>query len=985
MSSDEAETPGVSSSALVCVDVALAAVGADQGQEALDHVVASSLVAPIGAPVHVVASCLVAPIEVLADEVASSLVAPIEALADQVASSLVAPMVAPSSLENIPISSDVVAAYVASVAEASGKVQIAAKSDPDDAPKSFPAYLKMLSKEESTRMCASYHVFKEAEEKWLSANKKIKKIVMKQGVKRRATDSRVRYRLATGTAFLEWEKTEGKGSKRKLAEFLEKTEKFDGKVPKKKRVWLAECAQMAASSHGPNGSLKNRKATKAVERTPDRFLKRQRKRQGAKYKCPLIREMLWDWFVDIRRSLATTISSKCVIMKARELADQVLKVMRESGDFGEIPFIDTNWLHRFKRDKGIVWRKPNLRFKTSRPTMKRRLRATWINDIKIRRAAELCLGKDLADQIFGLDEKPIHFNESGSKNMSTLEIAGAPVVKLLQNHAATRERASVMTWVVSNRAKARSKGKPWIEIMFKAKSKRRTRLLRTPKDLHMSIQWSEKGSYRQEHILRLLKNRLEPWTPERAASQDYRVLFMDVARSHVGDEVSDFAWTRGYIALFHYGCTTGVLQVNDTDNHCEFERLFVEFEQQSFNNKQLLDPSDIRRSAQEVIDDVAATWRSIDHTQGVDGHWRNGLSNKLDGSEDHLICRGAAEFWHELNMDGERKTAIAEVDAAHAAGTLTWDNVRSLIKHPEGCGIMEEGAELEAPLEPDECLHADEKYCALVALDDQDSLEEVQAEKSVLVQKEAGDDPAALEEAEVCAKRLVTLRRFRAAARQANVLVAEKQADEAISQLQRGHRSKTGEDIKTNHIFRRHLRETAEAEAKKLKEAREESFKARMQAGKVSLLKAREKTLLKFAKAKADKEKAEHQAKLDALPKTWNEQECGQGKHFGRLQEVKNRRECLERLKLRSPPLSFSDEVLWKQVSQFYSVKIGKDHELGTGIAFLKKVNAVLVGLGEHLVGTLKHKESGGDPEAFAKFFRQMKAKMPHKDNTVTM
>ena len=97
MSSDEAETPGVSSSALVCVDVALAAVGADQGQEALDHVVASSLVAPIGAPVHVVASCLVAPIEVLADEVASSPVAPIEALADQVASSLVAPMVAPSS------------------------------------------------------------------------------------------------------------------------------------------------------------------------------------------------------------------------------------------------------------------------------------------------------------------------------------------------------------------------------------------------------------------------------------------------------------------------------------------------------------------------------------------------------------------------------------------------------------------------------------------------------------------------------------------------------------------------------------------------------------------------------------------------------------------------------------------------------------------------------------------------------------------------
>jgi hypothetical protein len=56
----------------------------------------------------------------------------------------------------------------------------------------------------------------------------------------------------------------------------------------------------------------------------------------------------------------------------------------------------------------------------------------------------------LRDDIYGIDEKPIHFNESGSKNVRTLEIAGAPEVRLKQNHAATRERVSIMTTVSSN-------------------------------------------------------------------------------------------------------------------------------------------------------------------------------------------------------------------------------------------------------------------------------------------------------------------------------------------------------------------------------------------------------------------------------------------------------------------------------------------------------------------------------------------------------
>ena len=46
----------------------------------------------------------------------------------------------------------------------------------------------------------------------------------------------------------------------------------------------------------------------------------------------------------------------------------------------------------------------------------------------------------------------------------------------------------------------------------------------------------------------------------------------------------------GYVTLFHYGCTTGVAQVNDTDLHAELERVYCELEQAAFNEQQLYEP-----------------------------------------------------------------------------------------------------------------------------------------------------------------------------------------------------------------------------------------------------------------------------------------------------------------------------------------------------------------------------------------------------------
>ena len=140
-----------------------------------------------------------------------------------------------------------------------------------------------------------------------------------------------------------------------------------------------------------------------------------------------------------------------------------------------MPHLDRHWLLRWKRDKRVVFRKPNMRYKCSKETLIARLRAMWRNVIVVRYLASLFLKCCLAERIYGIDEKPIHFNESGSKNVRTLEITGAPAVKLKQNHASTRERASWMTCVSSDKAAASQPRNRPSELLFKARSSARTR------------------------------------------------------------------------------------------------------------------------------------------------------------------------------------------------------------------------------------------------------------------------------------------------------------------------------------------------------------------------------------------------------------------------------------------------------------------------------------------------------------------------------
>ena len=136
-----------------------------------------------------------------------------------------------------------------------------------------------------------------------------------------------------------------------------------------------------------------------------------------------------------------------------------------------------------------------------------------------------------------------------------------------------------MTSVTSNPAAASSAASMPLELLCKGKSHKRLAGLDRPGNTALSLAWSEKGSYRQENILMYLDRWLEPWRELRAKQQDWKILMMDVAASHCGPEVVGFARSRGYEVLYHYGGSTGVAQVSDTDLHGEFESIFLDFEQ----------------------------------------------------------------------------------------------------------------------------------------------------------------------------------------------------------------------------------------------------------------------------------------------------------------------------------------------------------------------------------------------------------------------
>ena len=600
------------------------------------------------------------------------------------------------------------------------------------------------------------------------------------------------------------------------------------------------------------------------------------------------------------------------------------------------------------------------------------------------RVGEECLHKELP--IYGIDQKGVHMNETGSKGAKTLEIAGAPAVPLKADHAATRARISFMTTVTDDPAAATQPRRLPLEMLVKGKTPRnRSKVLqrlRLPRDLNVSVNVGPKGSYRLEHVRAFLERWLDPWTPAREEAKDYRLLYMDCYRAHLDQGLVNFAFSRGYIILLHYGCTTGICQVNDTDLHEKFSTIYQELETAAFTEQQREDPANITRTHQQVrsqtprrtrardqdgrtdlrtyvrggglrviafaapqvLDDAATTWRTLDHMQAVKGHKYTGLSIKLDGTEDAWVTREAGMFWKKLHMSVYRDELVADIKARVASGELAWNwkSIQDLIQDPSeedgGMGVVEaEGAELEGELPPWEGELRGE------ALWEESGAKEAQQEQQLADLQEAVADSlgAAASALEIVAQpgdSAVDVQEARDYVRETNLLdTVHKYASELGMRAVVWHAERRRHELEKkkrgtpdagrNPVLDREVARAYQAEREVLRQKRQKAIvrRQKLQLAKLAAKAAKRDADRALAQRRAAKEKiaadaAERERELLKVARDVGAGECGHGAaNPTNPKFLKARLDALEMLRLRAPPLPEDLERAWPRFQAWYA------------------------------------------------------------------
>jgi len=346
-----------------------------------------------------------------------------------------------------------------------------------------------------------------------------------------------------------------------------------------------------------------------------------------------LREALFQWFVDIRYSLKARLPQKTVLAQSRVLAQVAAAEAIKRDLVPKLPKLTRHWIMGWKNEYNVSLRKPTKKYHKSRSAIKRRLKIFWCNLIKVRRFGIKTLGVDIGMSVENVDEKGWHVNQAGSKNKGSLDIIGAPLVGLKENHAATRDRLSFMTWC-SNNPQRVAEGLP-LEALFKLKGSGGRVLPGLNVPAGMSVRVSDSGSYREEHVFLCLHAHLAEATDARRVANDWRILGLDIYSGHLSVRIFQLCWDRMYLLMFHGGGCTGLTQPNDTWLHWIFEGQMMDLEvEDSMIELQVRPDSVPTPSRQQILNNANAVWRNgIDHNRSVRACQRVGFSLALDGSE----------------------------------------------------------------------------------------------------------------------------------------------------------------------------------------------------------------------------------------------------------------------------------------------------------------------------------------------------------------
>ena len=406
--------------------------------------------------------------------------------------------------------------------------------------------------------------------------------------------------------------------------------------------------------------------------------------QGRPPKAPALRQLLFEWFCSIRGAVKTRLPPAALAAQARLLREEYLRAALRLRQKVDVPQITSQWLMGWRRQFQVSLRTPNRRWKVSRPVCLERCRITWLNIIRIRILCILEHGYD--PDIDAWDQKPFHFNESGSQMRKSLHWKGIPEVPLKECQAATRARWSATTYCSSN---AQKHGEwPPLEALFKGGPLVEQRLDDMLcslcaggeyGDLHyFSVQVGPKGSYRVEHVLQFLRRHLEP----ASESRRWKIILADYYGPHADNSVFDLCWNHMYVLTLIGGGITGILQVPDTHLHHVLSQRYTELEMIDLLEQQRQNPQGCPSRAREsCVRDLLSAWCSEAlHALAARGFWDNLLRNNLEGTEDHLGRGMAKKIWDDLDMPALRAQAVQDIRDEWHAGRLRWRDVPRILE-----------------------------------------------------------------------------------------------------------------------------------------------------------------------------------------------------------------------------------------------------------------------------------------------------------------
>ena len=158
---------------------------------------------------------------------------------------------------------------------------------------------------------ASYAQHERLREAWKAAHPRIKAVKPEPKPKAVYRSSKKNYRRQVANQYSVWRAGAGKDSKKPQVAFMLTIRKYpNNKVTRADAQWLRRLIKEFKHEDAEGAPMRKYgkgRAGRGYAAVPAEYRCRTANTQGKSLLCPDIDEMLWEWFVDMRRSFATTV------------------------------------------------------------------------------------------------------------------------------------------------------------------------------------------------------------------------------------------------------------------------------------------------------------------------------------------------------------------------------------------------------------------------------------------------------------------------------------------------------------------------------------------------------------------------------------------------------------------------------------------------------------------------------------------------------